>query len=149
MCGIRFDLEEEQLAFVREYASESERELQQEEIDERTQEDIIEISDNEEGPSQYNSKRRRSIEPVEELVDEPEDEPEEEPTHEGEPDGPSQYNSKRRRSIEPVEELVDEPEDEPEEEPTHEGEPDLPEQNTQRVSGRVRKRSRLLDGYEI
>jgi hypothetical protein len=27
MCGIRFDLEEEQLAFVREYASESEREL--------------------------------------------------------------------------------------------------------------------------
>jgi hypothetical protein len=111
MCGIRFDLEEEQLAFVQEYASESERELQQEEIDERTQEDIIEISDNEEGPSQYNSKRRRSIEPVEELVDEPEDEPEEEPTHEGEPD--------------------------------------LPEQNTQRVSGRVRKRSRLLDGYEI
>jgi hypothetical protein len=107
MCGIRFDLEEEQLAFVREYASESERELQQEEIDECTQEDIIEISDNEEGPSQYNSKRRRSIEHVEELMDEPE------------------------------------------EESTHEGEPDLPEQNTQRVSGRVRKRSRLLDRYEI
>ena len=39
--------------------------------------------------------------------------------------------------------------DEPEEEPTHKGEPDLPEQNTQRVSGRVRKRSRLLDRYEI
>jgi hypothetical protein len=44
-----------------------------------------------------------------------------------------------------VEELMDELE----EEPTHEGEPDLPEQNTQRVSGRVRKRSRLLDGYKI
>ena len=36
-----------------------------------------------------------------------------------------------------------------EEEPTWEEEPDLPEQNTQRVSGRVRKRSKLLDGYEI
>ncbi|KAL4972726.1 hypothetical protein BDW66DRAFT_143548, partial [Aspergillus desertorum] len=86
MCGIRFDLEEEQLAFIREYASESERELQQEEMDERIQEDIIEISDNEEGPSQYNSKRRRSIEPVEE----PENEPEEEPTWEDEPDLPEQ-----------------------------------------------------------
>ncbi|KAL4973525.1 hypothetical protein BDW66DRAFT_141906, partial [Aspergillus desertorum] len=105
MCGIRFDLEVEQLAFIREYASESERELQQEEMDERIQEDIIEISDNEEGPSQYNLKRRRSIEPVEE------------------------------------------PENEPEEEPMWEEEPDLPEQNTQRVSGRVRKRSKLLDGY--
>ncbi|KAL4971287.1 hypothetical protein BDW66DRAFT_146386, partial [Aspergillus desertorum] len=82
-----------QLSFIREYASESERELQQEEMDERIQEDTIEISDNEEGPSQYNSKRRRSIEPEEE--------------------------------------------------------PDLPEQNTQRVSGRVRKRTKLLDGYEI
>ncbi|KAL4972874.1 hypothetical protein BDW66DRAFT_143212, partial [Aspergillus desertorum] len=60
-------------------------------------------------------------------------------------EGPSQYNSKRRRSIEPVEE----PENEPEEEPTWEEEPDLPEQNTQRVSGRVRKRTKSLDGYEI
>jgi hypothetical protein len=107
MYSIRFNLEEEQLAFVREYASESERELQQEEIDKRTQEDIIEISDNKEGPSQYNSKRRRSIEPIEELMDELK------------------------------------------EEPTHKGEPDLPKQNTQRVSGRVRKRSRLLDRYKI
>ena len=107
MCGIWFDLEEEQLAFIWEYASKSERELQQEEIDERIQEDIIEISDNEEGPSQYNSKRHRSIEPVEEH------------------------------------------ENKPEEEPTWEEEPDLPEQNTQQVSGRVRKYSKLLDGYEI
>jgi hypothetical protein len=98
MCGIRFDLEEEQLAFIQEYATESEVELQQEEIDQRTQEDIIEINNNEEGPSQYNSKRPRSI---------------------------------------------NEPVEEPEEEP------DLPEQNTQRVSGRVRKCSRLLDGYGI
>jgi hypothetical protein len=110
MCGIRFDLEEEQLAFVREYVTESERDLQQEEIDERTQEDIIEISDNEEGPSQYNSKRRRSI-------NEPVEEPEKEPK--------------------------------PDEEPELEDEPDLPEQNIPRVSGRARKRSRLLDGYEI
>lgn len=107
MCSIRFNLEEEQLAFIREYASKSERELQQEEIDERIQEDIIEISDNEEGPSLYNLKRHRSIEPVEE------------------------------------------PENKPEEEPTWEEEPDLPEQNTQQVSGRVRKYSKLLDGYEI
>jgi hypothetical protein len=48
--SIRFDLEEEQLTFVREYVSKSKRELQQEEIDKRTQEDIIEISDNKEGP---------------------------------------------------------------------------------------------------
>jgi hypothetical protein len=96
-------VEEEQLAFVREYATESER-SQQEEIGERTQEDIIEISDNEEGPSQYNSKRRRSI---------------------------------------------NEPVEEPEKEPEPEDEPDLPEQNIPRVSGRARKRSRLLDGYEI
>ncbi|CAI7631332.1 unnamed protein product [Penicillium pancosmium] len=90
MYSIRFDLEKEQLAFVREYASESERELQQEEIDERTQEDITEISDNEEGPSQYNSKRRRSIELVEESEDEPEDEPKDEPIPEEEPDLPEQ-----------------------------------------------------------
>lgn len=102
MCGIRFDLEEEQLAFIQEHATETEIELQQEEIDESTQGDILEISDNEEGPSESHSKRRRS-------VNEPTEEPEE-------------------------------PESE---------EPDLPEQNTQRVSGRVRKRSRLLDGYQI
>ncbi|KAL4971600.1 hypothetical protein BDW66DRAFT_145840, partial [Aspergillus desertorum] len=86
----------EQLAFIRDYASESERELQQEEMDERIQKDIIEISGNKEGPPQYNSKRRRSIEPVEE------------------------------------------PENEPEEEPTWDS-----------GSGRVRKRSKLLVGYEI
>ena len=107
MCGIWFDLEEEQLAFIQEYASKSERELQQKEIDEHIQEDIIEISDNKEGPLQYNSKRHRSIEPVEE------------------------------------------PENKPEEEPMWEEEPDLPEQNTQRVSERVWKYSKLLDGYEI
>ena len=105
---IRFDLEEEQLAFAREYVTEDEIELQKEEVSERTQDEIIEISDDEEGPSQYNSKRQRSV-----LSD-------------------------------------DEPEDEPSEEPGEEpsDEPDLPEQNTQRVSGRVRKLSRLLDGYE-
>ncbi|KAL4971306.1 hypothetical protein BDW66DRAFT_146342, partial [Aspergillus desertorum] len=84
----------EQLAFIREYASESERELQQEEMYERIQEDIMEISDNEEGPSQYNSKRRRSIEPVEE----PENEPEEEPTWEEEPDLPEQNTQRFRKS---------------------------------------------------
>lgn len=100
MCGIRFDLEEEQLAFVREYATEDEIELQKEEVNERTQDEMLEISDNEEGPSQQNSKRQRGV-----LSD-----------------------------------------DEPEEE--HDDEPRLPEQNTQRASGRIRKRSRLLDGYE-
>jgi hypothetical protein len=100
MCGIRFDLEEEQLAFVREYATEDEIELQKEEVNERTQDETIEISDNDEGPSQQNSKRQRSV-----LSDN-----------------------------EPEEEVDDEPQ--------------LPEQNTQRASGRVRKRSRLLDGYE-
>ncbi|KAL4972384.1 hypothetical protein BDW66DRAFT_144276, partial [Aspergillus desertorum] len=56
-------------------------ELQQEEMDERIQEDIMQISDNKEAPSQYNSRRRRSIEPVEE----PENDTEEEPTWEEEP----------------------------------------------------------------
>ena len=87
MCGIRFDLEEEQLAFVREYATESEIDLQQEEIDERTQEDMIEISDNKEGPSQYNSKRRRSID---EPIEGPEEEPNPEEPKPEEPDLPEQ-----------------------------------------------------------
>ncbi|RHZ45341.1 uncharacterized protein CDV56_102092 [Aspergillus thermomutatus] len=95
MCGIRFDLEEEQLAFIREYATESERELRQEEIDDRTQEDTLEISDSEEGLPQYNLKRRRSInevieEPVEEPVEEPMEELMEEPALEEEPDLPEQ-----------------------------------------------------------
>jgi hypothetical protein len=100
MCGIRFDLEEEQLAFVREYATEDEIELQKEEVNERTQDEMLEISDNEEGPSQQNSKRQRGVLSDDELEEEYDDEPR------------------------------------------------LPEQNTQRASGRIRKRSRLLDGYE-
>jgi len=119
MCTSRFEAEEEKLATAKEFLSSNEVEAGIEEKDAQDDEDLDPISDNEED------------EVLNMVVS-------------------SQYTiytasevalGKRPRDI------TSEPEDEGED---SDNEVDLPLGNTQlRVSRRVRKRSKLLDGYEV
>lgn len=113
MCAVKFDLEEEQLAFTRELTTRDEIELAQEEKGGQDIEDRIDpISDTEEQNPASNSTQ------------------------------PSQQQTRGRKRQTSVS--------------SHDShssksnnEPDLPQQSTQRVSGRVRKRSRWLTDYEV
>ncbi|KAJ5742531.1 uncharacterized protein N7511_011263 [Penicillium nucicola] len=55
-----FNSAQYELAFNRKYAIEDEIELQEEEVNERTRDEMIEISDDDQGPSQQSFKRQRS-----------------------------------------------------------------------------------------
>jgi hypothetical protein len=119
MCANRFDIEEEQLAFIREYKTEYEIDIQQEDTTKHILQEIIEISEGEG-----------------EEEEEEEEEEEKEKT-------PLQHHTKRKRdNYEAEEETSDEAGGSAEEEPL------LPKQsNTQRASGRARIPSIRLQGY--
>ena len=110
MCAVKFDLEEEQLAFTRELTTRDEIELAQEE--KGGQDRIDPISDTEEQNPTSNSMQ-----------------PSPQPTR----------GRKRQMSVSSHDSHSSE----------LSNEPDLPQQSTQRVSGRVRKRSRWLTDYEV
>lgn len=61
LCANRFDIEEEQLAFTRDYKTEYEQDLQQEDTAEPISQYSVEISDNEDEEvlSAHSAKRRR------------------------------------------------------------------------------------------
>jgi hypothetical protein len=118
MCANRFDIEEEQLAFIREYKTEYEIDIQQEDTTKHILQEIIEISEGE-------------------------GEEEEEEEEEEKEKTPLQHHTKRKRdNYEAEEETSDEAGGSAEEEPL------LPKQsNTQRASGRARIPSIRLQGY--
>ena len=120
ICTSRFEIEEGRRALINEYLSHEEIQANQEEKDTNTYH-IEPISDDNEGDNDEVNKDDVHVvlNTIQPLVD--------------------KAQSKRRQRA--LSELEDREHEE-------EGEPNLP--NTQnRHSGRVRKRSRLLDGYEI
>lgn len=115
MCSSKFEVEDEQLAFIKEYLSNEEAQEASEERDAQVaqDDDLDPISDNDEGMIELDENP---------LIEQ----------------SPSEFHGvlgKRRKSV------ASEPEDS--------SENDIPLPTTQRMSGRARKRSRLLDGYEI
>jgi hypothetical protein len=119
MCTSRFEIEDSHRALINEYLSHEEIQANQEEKDTTNTHHFEPISDDDEGSDTH-----------EEVEDE---------------DGTvqplvEQAQSQQRQRTQ-LELEVEEQEDDAN------GEPDLP--NTQRHSGRVRKRSSKLDGYEI
>jgi hypothetical protein len=116
MCATKFDLEEEQLAFIRDYLAEDEIEVRQEErVVQRVEDEIEPISDTKEDANlTHFSLTQPSLEPLLETTNQ---------------------RSKRQQSVSSDDDL---------------NLPDLSNMlGSQRVSGRIRKRSRLLEGYEI
>lgn len=121
MCTSRFDIEDEQRAMINEYLSFEEIQTAREERDTQASE-FDTISDDEEGGEGDSTQIRYTDQ------------------------GPSERSQgKRRRSVISIPEEGQRDEDEDEGEDT--GDLPLPDMQ-QRMSGRVRKRSRLLDGYE-
>jgi hypothetical protein len=116
VCTTRFEVEEEQLAFIREFFSKQEREVMIKKKNSLIQEDLDPISDNNKDELERVNRIRVSQHAL----------------------------GKRRKSI------VSEVENEGSESMQSGDEVDLPISDTQqRSSGRIRKHSRLLDGYEI
>jgi hypothetical protein len=134
MCTTRFEIEEEQLAFIKDLATQQELEAAAEEKAAQAPQDTLDpISDNEEDES-----LATSVGPSIQIISE-------------------RSLGKRRRSI--ISNASDPKDDQIDADADTDGDEDdailLPpllggESSTQqRVSGRVRKRSRLLDGYEV
>lgn len=121
MCTSRFEIEEGQRALMNEYLSHEEKQAEQEEKDTNAN-NLEPISDNDEGNNEGNNEANNNI------------------THHNVRLLSEKAQGKRRQSI--ASELEDEEQDSNQEN-------DVPLPSIQnRHSGRVRKRSRLLDGYD-
>jgi hypothetical protein len=121
MCTSRFEIEEGQRALINEYLSHEEIQANQEEKDTNTPY-IEPISDDDEGDEEVDEVIEDDVDLVRDTI---------------QPLVDKAQPQRRQRALSDLEDGEHE----------EEGEPNLP--NTQnRHSGRVRKRSRLLDGYE-
>ena len=132
MCTTKFDIEEKELAFISHFLSKEEREAANEEKESQALDDLDPISDNEEDDS---VPIRNQLTTSQLIL------------------------NKRERNTTSATSTIESENEEDQEASTRSEDEDinLPSPTTlhkrsntcQRVSGRVRKRSRLLDGYEL